>query len=146
MKIRLQLTTSQVRVQKHLSRSIRLHKLYYAMFYIPGFSQRRFAPFYERLRNLQQCLTQKPNDHAKLFAVIHEIFIYFHGCKSIKQDSSDWPGGVCYNGDVVEIWFPYSIGTPPVKLTILRLSLLKNAKDEFYCSIRVSCLILFALS
>jgi hypothetical protein len=143
---RHQLTTSQVRVQKHLSRSIRLHKLYYAMFYIPGFPQHTFPAFYERLCKLQQSLSQKPNEHARFFALMHEIFIFYHGCRSIEQDNNDWPGSVSYNGDVVEMWFPHSIGTPTVKLSILRLSLLKNGKDEFYCCIRVSCLTLFALS
>ncbi len=105
------------------------------MFYIPEF---RPAPpiFYGRLCNLFRLMDPKPNANSRLFAVLHEILTYFCACKtSTKKD--EWPGGLTYDSEVIQVWFPDSESQSNVQYHVFNLSLLKNDR-EFYCCLRVS--------
>jgi hypothetical protein len=106
--------------------------IYWVVFVNMSFIIRCFILiFYGHLCDLLKKIGSKPNAHSRLFAVLHEILAYACACKTTKKND-EWPGGLAYNSDVIQVWFPDG-----VKYYAFNLSLLKNEK-EFYCCLRVS--------
>jgi len=57
-------------------------------------------------------------------------------CKTTTK-KDEWPGGLAYDSDVIQVWFSDSESQSNVQYHLFNLSLLKNDR-EFYCCLRVS--------
>lgn len=100
-------------------------------------------PIYDRLDKLFKAMEEKPNENARLFALIHDILVSIYSCK-ISTEKGSWPGGAAYDGHVYDLLYSETkvnemipIQEQYIEWHAFKLCLLTNEK-EFYICVRVS--------